>query len=91
MTVIVEEIHSRIVYITGEVQHPGAYPLLGPQNVVQLIARAGGTTDFAKKKAVYVLRQDGGARVKVNYQMLLAGKHEEENIGLNPGDTVVVP
>jgi polysaccharide export outer membrane protein len=91
VTVIVEEIHSRIVYVTGEIQHPGAYPLIGPMNVVQLIARAGGPTEYAKKKEVYVLHQDGGPRIKVNYQMVLAGKHLEENIGLTPGDTVVVP
>ncbi len=91
VTVIVEEIHSRIVYVTGEVQHPGAYPLITPMNVVQLIARSGGPTEFAKKKEVYVLHQDGAVRVKVNYQMILAGKHLEENIGLIPGDTVVVP
>jgi polysaccharide export outer membrane protein len=91
VTVIVEEIHSRIVYVTGEVQHPGAYPLIGPTNVVQLIARAGGPTEFARKKEVYVLHQDGGVRVKVNYQLVLTGKHLEENIGLDPGDTVVVP
>jgi polysaccharide export outer membrane protein len=91
VTVIVEEVHSRIVYITGEVQHPGAYALIGPMNVVQLIARSGGTTEFAKKKDVYVLHQDDGVKVKVDYQALLAGKHLEENIGLVPGDTVVVP
>ena len=60
-------------------------------NVVQLIARAGGPTEFAKRKEVYVMHQDGSARIKVNYQMVLAGKHLEENIGLIPGDTVVVP
>jgi polysaccharide export outer membrane protein len=91
VTVIVEEVHSRIVYITGEVQHPGAYALIGPMNVVQLIARSGGTTEFAKKKDIYVLHQDDGMKVKVDYQALLAGKHLEENIGLVPGDTVVVP
>jgi polysaccharide biosynthesis/export protein len=91
VTVIVEEIHSRTVYITGEVQHPGAYPLIGPMNVVQLIARSGGTTEFAKKKEIYVLHQDGGPKLRVNYQALLAGKHLEENTGLIPGDTVVVP
>ncbi|WP_114207188.1 polysaccharide biosynthesis/export family protein [Acidisarcina polymorpha] len=91
VTVIIEEIHSRIVYVTGEVQHPGAYPLISPMNVVQLIARAGGPTEFAKRKEVYVLHQEGGVRIKVNYQMVLAGKHLEENIGLIPGDTVVVP
>jgi polysaccharide export outer membrane protein len=91
VTIIVEEIHSRIVYVTGEVQHPGAYPMIGPMNVVQLISRAGGTTEFAKKKEVYVLHQDSGPRTKVNYQLVLEGKHLEENIGLEPGDTVVVP
>jgi len=91
VTLIVEEIHSRIVYITGEVQHPGAYPLIGPMNVVQLIARSGGPTEFAKKKDVYVLHQDIGPRTRVNYQLVLEGKHLEENIGLVPGDTVVVP
>lgn len=91
VTVIVEEIHSRIVYVTGEVQHPGAYPLIAPMNVVQVIARAGGPTEYAKKKDIYVLHQDGGPRVKVNYQLVLEGRHLEENIGLIPGDTVVVP
>ncbi len=91
VTVIVEEIHSRIVYVTGEVQHPGAYPLVSPLNVVQLIARAGGPTEFAKRKEIYVLHQDGGPRIKVNYQLILNGKHLEENIALIPGDTVVVP
>jgi polysaccharide biosynthesis/export protein len=91
VTIIVEEIHSRIVYVTGEVQHPGAYPMIGSMNVVQLLSRAGGTTEFAKKKAVYVLHQDSSPRTRVNYQMVLEGKHLEENIGLSPGDTVVVP
>ena len=91
VTVIIEEIHSRIVYVTGEVQHPGAYPLINQMNVVQLIARAGGVTDYAKKKKVYVLHPDSGLKTKVNYQMVLAGRHLEGNIQLSPGDTVVVP
>lgn len=91
VTVIVEEIHSRLVYVTGRVQHPGAYQLTGSMNVVQGIAEAGGTTKSAKKKNVYVLRQDGVTKVKVNYQAVLAGKDLEQNIQLNPGDTVVVP
>lgn len=91
VTVIVEEIHSRVVYVIGEVEHPGAYPLLGEMNVIQLIARAGGLTEFAKKKDIYVLPHGGGAKVKVNYQMVMAGKHLEQNVVLNPSDTVVVP
>jgi polysaccharide export outer membrane protein len=91
VTVIVQEIHSRMVYITGEVQRPGAYPLIDTMNVVQLVSRSGGLTDFAKNKLVYVLRAGSGARIKVDYRKLLKGQSSEQNIELVPGDTVVVP
>lgn len=91
VTVTVQEIHSRMVYITGEVQRPGAYPLMDAMNVVQLVSRAGGMTDFAKQKQVYVLRADKSARVNVNYQKVLKGQAPQQNVELAPGDTVVVP
>ena len=91
VTVIVQEIHSRMVYITGEVQRPGAYPLIDTMNVVQLVSRSGGLTDFAKSKQVYVLRAGRGARVRVDYRKLLKGQSPEQNVELAPGDTVVVP
>jgi protein involved in polysaccharide export with SLBB domain len=58
---------------------------------VQLVARAGGLTDFAKEKKVYVLRADNGARVDVNYEKVLKGLAPQQNVELAPGDTVVVP
>jgi polysaccharide export outer membrane protein len=91
VTVIVQEIHSRMVYITGEVQRPGAYPLIDTMNVVQLVSRSGGLTDFAKNKQVYVLRAGSGVRIKVDYRKLLKGQSPEQNLELVPGDTVVVP
>src|SRR5579863_2285103 len=91
VTVIVQEIHSRMVYITGEVQRPGAYPLIDTMNVVQLVSRSGGLTDFAKSKQVYVLRAGNGTRVKVDFRKLLKGQSPEQNVELAPGDTVVVP
>jgi polysaccharide biosynthesis/export protein len=91
VTVTVQEIHSRMVFITGEVQRPGAYPLVSPMNVVQLVARSGGLTDFAKQKKIYVLRANKTTRVDVNYEKILRGQAAEKNIDLAPGDTVVVP
>jgi polysaccharide export outer membrane protein len=91
VTVTVQEIHSRMVYITGEVQRPGAYPLMDTMNVVQLVARAGGLTDFAKEKRMYVLRGGTSARVNVNYEKVLKGQAPQQNVELAPGDTVVVP
>jgi polysaccharide biosynthesis/export protein len=91
VTVTVQEIHSRMVFITGEVQRPGAYPLVASMNVVQLIARSGGLTDFAKPKKIYVLRANKTTRVDVNYEKVLRGQTSEQNVDLAPGDTVVVP
>ena len=91
VTVTVQEIHSRMVFITGEVQRPGAYPLMDTMNVVQLVARSGGLTDFAKQKRVYVLRAANSTRVNVNYEKVLKGQVPEQNVQLAPGDTVVVP
>lgn len=91
VTVTVQEIRSRMVYITGEVQRPGAYPLVDTMNVVQLVARSGGLTDFAKKNQMYVLRAANGARVKVDYRKVIKGQLREQNVELTPGDTVVVP
>jgi polysaccharide export outer membrane protein len=93
VSVIVTEVHSRMVYVIGEVQHPGPYPMVGPINVGQLIASAGGTTKNAHKKQVYVLRQGSHTKIHVNYQNILDGKRKglEQNVQLNSGDTVVVP
>jgi polysaccharide export outer membrane protein len=91
VTVTVQEIHSRVVYVTGEVLRPGAYALADTIDVVQLIARAGGVTAYAKRKSVYVLRSGSGLRAKVDYNKVLRGQRLEENVQLNPGDTVVVP
>jgi polysaccharide biosynthesis/export protein len=91
VTVTVQEIRSRMVYVTGEVMRPGAYPLLDRMNVVQVISRSGGMTDYAKKAQVYVLRAANGTRINVDYRKVLKGQAPEENVDLEPGDTVVVP
>jgi polysaccharide biosynthesis/export protein len=91
VTVTVQDIRSRMVYITGEVQRPGAYPLVSAMNVVQLVSRSGGLTDFAKKNRVYVLRKGNSGRINIDYRKVLKGQSPEQNVELAPGDTVVVP
>lgn len=92
VTVTVTEVHSKMVYITGEVIKPGAYSVATPLNVLQLIARAGGLSEFANRKNIYILRGgDKTNRLHFNYKDVVGGKHSEQNIILQPGDTVVVP
>jgi polysaccharide export outer membrane protein len=93
VTVTVNEINSRRVYVTGEVAHAGAFPLLPNMTVLQALSSSGGFTQFAKTKGIYVLRTEDGKQVKYpfNYKEVLAGRKPEENIALEPGDVIVVP
>ena len=92
-TVIVKEIKSRKVFITGQVEKPGPYPLNGTVTVLQLIATAGGLRDFADGKNISVIRVREGRQsvFEFNYQDLLKKRYLSQNIELAPGDTVVVP
>jgi polysaccharide biosynthesis/export protein len=93
VTVIVQEIRSQKFNILGHVQKPGSYLLTPPMTVVDAIAIAGGFRDFAKVKSIYVLRDDGGKQVKLpfNYKKVIKGSHPEQNIQLQPRDTIVIP
>jgi polysaccharide export outer membrane protein len=93
VTVTVVEIRSKFVYITGEVNKPGVYPLAAPIDVLQLIIKAGGTTPFARSKSITILRVVDGKQQKicVNYKKMIRGEYPGQNISLLPGDTVVVP
>lgn len=92
-TVIVKEIHSRQVFITGNVSKPGVYPLNGEMNVLQLVAQAGGFLEYADTKNVLIIRKEAGRQheFKFNYKDFIKRKRPEQNIALKPGDTVVVP
>jgi polysaccharide export outer membrane protein len=93
VTVSVNEINSRRVYVTGEVLRSGALPLLPNMTVLQALSSAGGFTPFARPKKIYVLRVENGQKVKhpFNYKEVLGGKKQEQDIALQPGDVIVVP
>jgi polysaccharide export outer membrane protein len=100
VTIIVRQINSRKVFITGQVARPGAYPLGTRLTVVQLIAMAGGLMEFAKSKDIVILRDTPGAPARpgvrqttfrFNYQAVQSLKNLASNIDLKPGDTVIVP
>lgn len=93
VSVTVVAINSRRVFITGNIARPGPYPLNAPTTVLQLIAMAGGLTEFADQGKIAVMREEDGkiARHIFNYKDVAKGKHLEQNIELKPGDTVIVP
>jgi len=89
VTVIVRQINSRNVFVTGQVAHPGAYPVSGQMNVLQAITLAGGLTEYANGKKVRIIRE--GKSFLFNYNEVLDGKKLDQNMVLKPGDTIVVP
>ncbi len=93
VTVIVTAINSRRVYILGEVGRPGAYTLLPNMTVLQALSSAGGFSQFANLKKIYVLRTENGKQVKYpfNYKQVVSGQDAQQNILLQLGDTIVVP
>jgi polysaccharide export outer membrane protein len=92
VTVSVVDIRSRQVYVMGQVGKPGGYPLIAPITVLQLIAQAGGLTIFANRKEIFILRGSKAdlQRLKFNYISAIHGD-VNQNINLQPGDTVIVP
>src|SRR6266850_3615164 len=87
VTVVVTAMNSRRVFVTGEVLHTGAMPLLPHMTMLQALAAAG-FTQFANLKNIYLLRMDNGRQVKLpfNYKDVVKGNHPEQNIALKPGD-----
>lgn len=93
VTVSPREINSRKVYVIGQVSHEGAFGINGTTTVLQMIAQVGGLRDFAKRKRIYVMRTENGKQIRYpfNYDDVIQGKRMNQNILLQPGDTVVVP
>lgn len=92
VTVVVTAMNSQKIYVMGEVSHTGAMPLTPNMTVLQALASAG-FTQFANTKGIYVLRMVNGQQQKLpfNYKKVIKGEDVQQNIRLQPGDTIVVP
>jgi polysaccharide biosynthesis/export protein len=92
VTVVVTQMNSQRVYVTGEVNHSGAMNLTPDMTVLQALSTAG-FSQFANTKGIYVLRSENGTQKKypVNYKKLVKGEASQQNYLLKPGDTIVVP
>jgi len=93
VAVVVKQINSLRVYITGLVAKPGPYHLTSGLTVLQLIAVAGGLAEWADKSHIKIMRTENGRPVsyRFNYKEVLEGKNLKQNLELKPGDTVIVP
>jgi polysaccharide export outer membrane protein len=94
VTVIVSGINSKkVFFVGGGVKREGPIAYTYRMTIMQGISEAGGLTDYAKRKKIYVLRNENGRQYKLpfDYDAVLKGEHMELNLPLLPGDTIVVP
>ncbi len=93
VTVFIREYQSKMVSVLGAVAKPGAYELVGPQSLLQIISKAGGLTSEAGEEII-VFRgsDDGGSEsIKIPVRDLIIQGDPELNIQLHPQDIVSVP
>jgi polysaccharide export outer membrane protein len=93
VSVVVTQIHSKIVFLIGEVNKKGPVEMTPGMTLLEAISSAGGLTDFANAKKIYILRnQEKGSQLRIpaHYKDALKGD-SSFNISLKPGDTIVVP
>jgi polysaccharide export outer membrane protein len=93
VTIIVSRVNSQRIYIVGEVNRAGAFPLVPNMTVLEALSSAGGCSPFAKQTKIYILRLENGQEIRrpFNFKEVLSGQRMEQNILLKPGDTIVVP
>jgi polysaccharide export outer membrane protein len=93
VTAVPKAINSRKVSISGAVAKAGVYDLLGPMRVTELLARAGGHTEFANTKNIKITRVEGGKQKQYTFNLkdFNKGKNLEKDIELKVGDRVTVP
>ena len=93
ITVEVRQVNSFQIYVIGHVKTPGRSLMTSNIDVLQALAIAGGSDNFAKMSRIKIFRREGGKTVIIpfDYDDVIAGKNLETNILLRRGDVVVVP
>lgn len=86
---------SKVFYVLGEVNAPGAFPLSGRETVLDGVIAAGGITRTANTKKVILSRptQPDGCRVvlPVCYDNVVQLGDTSTNYQLQPGDRIFIP
>jgi polysaccharide export outer membrane protein len=102
ITVAIEQYRSQRIFVVGAVKDPGSYSLTGDMTLIEVLAKAGSTTDAAGDE-VMLIRGHGQASARlpevgeaddvtrVNIKELQGGPAAARNLALSDGDTIYVP
>ena len=90
-TVVIKEYAARSISVTGEVNHPGVYPVMSQRTVLDMISAAGGLTNLADTRVTVKHRSGTIGTVTVKLKQDEAGEALQEDQVVNPGDVILVP
>jgi polysaccharide export outer membrane protein len=93
VSVVVTEVRSFKVSVIGQVPKPDRYQLRSAATVMDVLALAGGFTEFASRSRVVVIRSSGDKteRIPFDYEKVRNGDPSQANFQLRPGDIILVP
>lgn len=97
VSVIVREVHSVKVTVIGQVKTPGRFELKSRATVLDVLAMAGGFTDYAERGGIVVLRLDAGTTRQIPFvfdKLTRKGGSTtggQENFCVAAGDIILVP
>lgn len=92
VTVAVVNGYRATATVIGEVRTPGKVDLVGEDSILDVIARAGGMTEFARRERIFVVREGASEpRVRFSYNKITNGESLRGlTYFLRDGDVVVV-
>jgi len=84
-----------VVYVMGEVNAPGSYPIVGSETVLDALITAGGLSARANDHKIILTRPQAAGKPRfilpVCYQQILQLGDTSTNYQLQPGDRIYVP
>jgi polysaccharide export outer membrane protein len=91
VNVLVKEFATQGVSVSGEVQHPGVYQVLGSRTLLDLISMAGGLTNVADTRIT--VQRRGAAEEKITVKLKTDDPETSlaNNVQVYPGDLILVP
>ena len=89
--VIVQEVNSPKVLVMGEVAHPGRYVIKGPTTLYDVVAEAGGLTEFATGSRATLVRNAAGRTERFRVDARADSADSRATVALQPGDILIIP
>jgi polysaccharide export outer membrane protein len=95
VSIVVKEVNSYAIFVLGEVVKQGRYPLKSKTTLLQAVTLASGFTPVASRNKIVIFRfpKEGDVllKIKASFDDIVLRDGTNQNIELQPGDTIVVP